>query len=301
MAKSKVHHWWPVGLQNYWIDAAGSLHWVEPDGQTFQKKPKNSQVAKKRHGHTYLRGTQWEDNFEDLFRVDTDFPQTVETLLRVAALNTSTRMPEGKVSEDAICYLIKIDEKLNKKLTLLLLSLLVRSPSLRKRLEQIPTLIGMPASEDVGKMNMKQRFVLAQKLCQTPAANDNFFVVLHSEGGKFIYGDGFLDRLTCNLNLNLLRGHALVPLTPQTAIYVSNRGTANPMANCATLAAPEWMVAWVNEITQTYSCRQLFFRGEKPELSDSFSSGVFQEHDDGNDELIIRLNHLVEMATKTAR
>ena len=63
-SNSREHHWWPVALQAYWTDSRGNVSWIDPGGKIQKKKAKNRKIAKKSHGHSLFRGSDWETNFE---------------------------------------------------------------------------------------------------------------------------------------------------------------------------------------------------------------------------------------------
>jgi hypothetical protein len=146
---SKNHHWWPVGLQKYWTDRRGDLSWIEPNGATKKKRSANKKIGYKRYGHTMLKGSVWESNFESKFDVDNEVhhiisgicdlkpfgrtPSEFFTMLRL------TRKKDRTLRD--MCKFYHLDEKLHRNLLLLLHSLLIRSPSNRSRYEGTPRLI----------------------------------------------------------------------------------------------------------------------------------------------------------------
>ena len=146
--KSKRHHWWPVGLQSYWADEAGYVSWIKPDGSTEKKSFKNQQIGQKRHGHTLFRGSVWHSNFEGEFSIDSKVHDIVDAI--------SGLVPDG-YKQGALKH-YHIDEHTNRDLTMLILSLLIRSPSQRNIYELYPTLANLPPNEDVGKANMSQQY-----------------------------------------------------------------------------------------------------------------------------------------------
>jgi len=89
------HHWWPVGLQSYWADRNGDVSWIEPDGKTEKKRSARRKIGFKIHGHTLLRGTVWESNFEDEFDIDNEVHKVIPAL---QGMKPFGRTPNGPVA-----------------------------------------------------------------------------------------------------------------------------------------------------------------------------------------------------------
>ncbi len=299
---SKDHHWWPVALQGYWADRHGNVSWISPDGKSGKKRFYNRNIGFKRHGHTMLRGKGgWETNFESEFDVDDKIHSIIAALRGLKPLGSSFNdasdvlkllLKKGRGVRDG-CRFYDLDDQVHRDLLLLIHSLLIRSPGFRSKYERYPMQFGLPQSEDVGKANMRQNYLLAKQLCTTGYITLHSFVLLHSPLKKFICGDGCLDWLTGSLTAMRIDGRALVPLTPNLCVYfctLNSRLTSAP--NCASLLAPAWMVDQANEITQIYSGNRLFFQGRPPKLSPHFLEGQFLEHAGHNDTLIDTLDEI---------
>ena len=252
------------------------------------------------HGHTIFKGSVWESNFENEFDVDSEVHNIVTG---IQDLKPFGRTPSEFFSlfklllkKDRtlreMCKFYQLDEQLHRKLALLLLSLLIRSPASRSRYEGYPKIIGLLPDEEVGKSNMAQSYRTAKKLCQTGLISNQYFVLLHSPLKKFIYGDGSLDWLTSSLTANRINGRALLPLTPYTCVYFCTPLAMRTSHNCASLSAAPWMVDWVNEITQIYSKDKIFFNGKAPKLIDAFKQRQFLEHKEKTDTMIEMLDEI---------
>lgn len=297
---SKNHHWWPVGLQQYWADSREDLSWIEPDGTIQKKRPANRKIGYKRHGHTILKGSVWESNFESEFDIDNEVHCVVAS---IRDLKPFGRTPseffsllkllrkKDRTLRD-MCKFYHLDEQLHRNLLLLLHSLLIRSPANRSRYEGYSGMMGRPPDEEVGKVNMVQNYRIAKKLCSTGFVSNQYFVLLHSPLKKFIYGDGSLDWLTSGLIANRINGRALLPLTPHICVYFCTPMAMRTTPNCAALSAAPWMVDWINEITQIYSKDKIFFHGRPPKLIDAFRKKQFLEHTKKSDTLIDMLDEI---------
>jgi hypothetical protein len=301
-SNSRKHHWWPVALQKHWTDKAGDVWWILPDGSVDKKRAHNRKVAQKPHGHTMLRGSVFETNFENLFQdADDGISSVVESLIAIRPFGRTIKevllltklflKPSRKLRD--VCNFSKIDEQLHRKIILMIFSLLLRSPAKRFKYEGYSSLIGRPSSSEVGKGNMNQYFQIAQRLCKQGLLSGQFFVLIHSPYKTFICGDGNLDWLTDALVGNAIRGKALVPLTPHLCVYFCTPMVMREGNNCASFGAPSWMVDWINEIVQIYSQDIIFFRGKPPILSPSYKERKFLEHNTKSDALIEMLDDLV--------
>jgi len=299
--KSREHHWWPVGLQKYWTDKNGDVSWIGPEEKIGKKRAKNRKIAYKSHGHTMLRGSAWETNFEcDFLSADNGISTVLRTLLGLKPLGRTPAEFFGLVTlllrRDRhlhdMCKFYLLDEETQRKLLLLLFSLLIRSPGNRSRFEAYPEVFGMPPDEEVGKANMYQRYKIASELCETGPIANQYFVLIHSPLKKFIFGDGSLDWLTNGLVACRIDGRALVPLTPHLCVYFCASRTIRPKWNCASVSAAPWMVNWINDITQIYSRDKLFFLGKPPKLNEEFRRQQFREHSRNTDRLIDMLDEV---------
>lgn len=300
MPKSKTHHWWPVGLQSYWKDKSGDIWWIEPNGKTDKKRVHNRKVGQKRYGHTISRGTVWERNFEDEFDIDDRVHEIIAVLdqkkplgpgiLEVIA-KLASAFRKGKTLSD-MCRFYDLDDAFRRELLLLVLSLLIRSPARRSEYENYTQLLDLPADEEVGKLNMLTAYQVAKKICQAKSFPNLYVIILHASLKKFICGDGYLDWISNSMWVYRLRGRALIPLTPKLCVYLC---TPNPMRsppNCASLAAPPWMVDQINEFTQIYSKDRLFFKGKPPTLSEFFTRREFLRHAKKELDLISTLDEI---------
>ncbi|WP_461433600.1 hypothetical protein [Hoeflea alexandrii] len=305
--KSKNHHWWPVGLQQYWADRREDLSWIEPDGTIQKKRPANRKIGYKRYGHTILRGSVWESNFESEFDVDNEVHDIVTGIRNLKPFGRTPSefytllklfLKKDRTLRD-ICKFYHLDEKLRRNLLLLMHSLLIRSPASRSKYEAYPSMMDLPPNEDVGKGNMLHSYRIAKKLCHTEQHSNQYFVLLHSPLRKFIFGDGSLDWLTGGLlGTNRISGRALLPLTPHICVYFCTPIAMGSTTNCASLSAPPWMVEWVNQITQIYSKEKLFFLGRPPKLIDAFRQRQFLEHSEKTDALIDMLDQVADDAVR---
>ncbi|MEI9403547.1 hypothetical protein [Mesorhizobium argentiipisi] len=305
--KSKNHHWWPVGLQSHWANYAGDVSWIEPSGNIISKRTANRKIGFKIHGHTILRGSAWESSFEAEFDIDNEVHKIIAALKALRPFGWTPReffsliklrFKKNTTLRDR-CKYYHLDETLHRNLLLLMHSLLIRSPANRSRYESYSRFVGRPPDEEVGKLNMMQRYALAKKLCQTGLISNQYFVLLHSPWDRFIFGDGSLDWMTNGLAGNRISGRTLIPLTPHLCVYFCTPMSMRPTPNCASLLAAPWMVDWINDITQVYSKDKLFFLGKAPKLTEAFRQAQFLEHKKKSDDLIEMLDEIAGFGRET--
>lgn len=251
-----------------------------------------------------LRGGVWETNFEREFDIDNQVHNIIaylrqlkplgNTLLEFVALLRLGLKRDRTLAD--LCKIHHINDQYSRDLLLLIYSLLIRSPSNRFKNASFPSHFGLPVSDDAGKANVRQSYLLAKRACQNGAMTNRFFVVLHSDWKRFICGDGYLDWLSSSLPS--VRGRALIPLTPNLCIYVCTPMVMRKGRNCASLRAAPWMVDQINEIVQIYSRDKLFFLGRKPQLTNEFSKRQFLEHADYSVDLLDMFDEIAEPKSK---
>jgi hypothetical protein len=306
-SNSSRHHWWPVGLQYYWSDKAKNVSWIEADGKISKKRYDKRNIAFKLRGHTSFPKDDWEHNFEGEFNIDSAVHSIIDW---VNSLKPYGRTPteffgllklffkkERTLSD--VCKFYKLDETLHRDLLLFMFSLLIRSPANRWRYEQFPSRFGLPADENIGKLNMSQNYGIAQRLCDGGLISNQYFVFLHSSFKNFICGDGTLDWLTSNLSSNRISGQAIIPITPKLCIYFSTPMQMRSAKNCASLTVADWMVDRINEISQIYSKDKLFFLGGTPKLTEAFRKRQFLEHKNRTDDLLEMLDEIAGIKKST--
>lgn len=240
------------------------------------------------------KGTIWESNFEDDFTIDNDIHYIVSSLKNLKPLGSNLNelseiirfLFRKRRKPSDLCKFYDLDDLLHRKLLLLILSLLIRSPSGRAHREGYSQMIGLPPDEETGKANIFQDYRTATSLCENCRDSRHFFVLIHSPLKRFIFGDGMLDWLTTSLSAGRIEGRALVPLTPHLCVYFCTPYGSKRQSNCASLIAAPWMVNYINEITQIHSKEKLFFLGKAPVLSDAFRQGKFLWYGERSDYLI---------------
>ena len=106
-------------------------------------------------------------------------------------------------------------------------------------------------------------------------AGDGKFAILLSKGREFNFGDGFHHNVRSPVQ-GMPSPRMLVPVTPKIAVIyvIPSRWRVEPRLVRRTLTSKE--VAWVNCAVQVHSKSEIFFRSEKPWITDAFRDQAFQ-------------------------
>ena len=186
----------------------------------------------------------------------------------------------------------RIGEKNKNEILNVCLSLLIRSPSNRNRLEHSGRIFGLPREEEVAKLNMLSQVRGLRELVKSGFRSNLFPLIIYSYRKEFIFGDGMLDGITGGISNGQLRGSALVPLTPHVCIFLCSPFGVRQDRNAGILIAPEWMVEQINEITQIYSRDVLFYATKQPRLHANFKRQEFLTFKYHSNDLIFNLRDL---------
>jgi hypothetical protein len=264
----KRHHWWPQSVSQFWLNSTGGINRLTPDGMVKSLTPINTGVIG--NGHYIKLGkpgeaTPWDENFESEFATaDENFPRIIAWLngldRREAPLEISRRR---RTIEQAITDL-QMAEVIE-----CLVSLAVRSPMHREKAVVLP-------EELRGALPERERNVLigsnvrhSHQRTIRALQGGGKLMVIYSPEREFIFGDGFFNNITppCDIITN---AKIVVPLTPwMTAIYARPRSyRIDP--RLVTLTATGAEVDILNGAIQIHARRQIFYRSERPKISEAF-------------------------------
>ncbi|NLH79257.1 MAG: DUF4238 domain-containing protein [Phyllobacteriaceae bacterium] len=275
--KTELHHWWPRTLSDHWSAADGMVSVIRPNG-TMHRAPPGAFGAST-NAHHIKTGGHWDSTFEPIFNEpDSEIAAFVQWL---GTLETSLASPDQPMIERILPQ--PLPDERAAQTTRVTASLLARSPSIRASIKQTTEYY-------------RRRFGLADPIADKTliAANQRGlydayrkrmmrgrWAVLFSDEREFIAGDGFLHNFPASrdaLNAGL---KLVLPILPTaTIVYMSPmQYPTEPRLVTLRLGAEE--VDRLNAITQVYASEFLFYRDEKPELSDAFQCGEhrqFQYH-----------------------
>lgn len=270
--KSERHHWWPVCVSEYWKNAAGIVHWLLPDGSERTAPPKNFGVIG--NGHLIKLASRrgetspWDENFEQEYALaDSNFPRVIDWL---SGLNRK-RVENAPTRADRFLHQAASDERISL-LVECLVSLAVRSPMNRAAAVGLAEKLRGPISEPersalIGS-NMRRAHGRAVKSIGTRGK----FVVLFSPDREFIFGDGFFHNITTPGNAPF-SPQILAPITPEMSVLlaVPMQYSLEPRLTTIVVSAEE--ADALNRAVQVYAGDAVFYRAERPELTDEFRLG----------------------------
>lgn len=163
-------------------------------------------------------------------------------------------------------------------------SLIVRSPQFRNRIrvgvEYFRKQMGLrdyaadKALIGLNMRNCQREFV--RSIAGPEKSGTGKFCVLHSDSAEFIFGDGFLH----NFNSPLATSSSLrcvLPLTPTIGVIYGQTLRCWSWPRVFTLRATVAEVAEINNIIQIYARDFLFYRTQRPAITDAFTRQQFLE------------------------
>ena len=257
------HHWWPKSLSQYWTDDEGLISRIDTEGKISRSTP--IATARISDGHNIRLGSPWDTTFEqDFDRPDSSFPRVVALLESLVEVHFQC----GPTQESGYCAHACEESDLNT-LCECLVSLAVRSPKFRQGVVGFVQYVRSSVPKEELKrliaINMRQTYSLIIE----NSLGHGKFLVLFSNSGEFIYGDGFYHNLSSG-SQHMSNSRILIPLTPRIAVLYAMPTEYMVEPRLVTLEAGDEMVSMVNETVQIYSKECLFYRFEQPGLTDYF-------------------------------
>lgn len=286
--KSERHHWWPENVSELWADPKGGVHWLSPDGKVRRSTPANFGVIG--NGHLIKLGADphaynpWDESFESEFQnADSNFPHVIRQLDRLDRCGPPFERPVADriMSQD-------IPDELFEQLIECVISLAARSPSHREKGAAYPEQLRgrLPMRERNALIGVNIRHTLRNALRNTGGRGK--ILVLFSPEREFIFGDGFFNNLTLQGD-HWHNPKILAPLTPWMSVLFTRplQYTTNPRLFTMTITSAE--ADGLNQAVQIYSKDTIFYRSERPIISEDFAQAkhrIFADHRNSVDELI---------------
>lgn len=281
--KSEKHHWWPECVSKHWKNANGNVHWLKPNGEVVVSRPKNFGLIRNGHYIKLSRNagevTPWDQNFEPFFDdADGGFPSVITWLqsLERQDVRGAETLADRFVPQDST------DEQI-AQLVESIVSLAVRSPMQRqtavRTAEAIRGVDRLPERERNTLMALNMRD--SQRTTVSQIGTRGKFVVLYSPKREFIFGDGFFHNISspvqpCQLNSFKM----LVPVTPEICVLYANPSQYNPEPRLFTFMVTAEEADRLNDVVQVYSCNNVFYRSEKPEILRDYAEGEHKQYSD---------------------
>lgn len=266
---SKRHHWWPECVSRRWADETGGVTRLSPDEKTLTGKPSGFGVIG--HGHTIKlgppgQGTGWDQNFEDEFRnADDRFPYVIDWLENLDFVANSNKPRRQRfVPQPA-------SEKQFGDMVESVVSLAVRSPMTRHCAVSVAERLRgpLPTRERNSLIGLNMRYMHRDAVRSFGSRGKA--AAIYSPDREFIFGDGFFHNLVTNMPPHEPR--ILAPLTPRLALLyaIPMRYMTEPRLSTLVIGAGETDA--LNDAVQVHACDMVFYRNEKPVLTDVFRSG----------------------------
>lgn len=275
--KTELHHWWPRTLANHWTAGDGMVSVIRPDGTVHRAPP--GAFGAITNAHHIKIGGPWDSTFEPIFNEpDNEMAEFVQWL---ATLETALGAPNRPMVERIAPH--PLPEESAMQVARIAASLLARSPSIRASIKRTTEyyrhsfgLANPTADKSLIAANQRGLYDAYRKRMM-----HGRWAILFSDELEFIAGDGFLHNFPASQDA-LNSGLKLVlPILPTaTIIYMlPMQYPTEPRLVTLRLGADE--VQQFNAITQVYASNFLFYRDDKPQLTDAFRHGEhrqFQYH-----------------------
>lgn len=270
------HHWWPTTLQRSWCDHDDNISIVRSSGEEFSAKPGSFGAIN--HAHSELRGTPWASTFEHIFtQSDDDITAFPEWLTKIDSKNISNHRP---MVERIIPQTISKNEQ--QMLARITASLLARSPRVRyiiksgnenfRRAQNWPD---QTVDKSLVAANQKGLYDAYRRHMESSGR----WGILFSDEKEFIAGDGFFHNFPTS-QIYMHSGKKLIlPILPTAAIIFMSPMSYPSEPKLVTLRLNSHEVETINKITQIYASDFIFFRNEKPNLTEDFKTGKYQEYE----------------------
>lgn len=272
--KSARHHWWPRCVSKHWVGLDKKVGRLTPDGSVRRVSASNLGSVSNAH---LIRldpdvGTFWDEDFEGEFSLaDAKFPRVIQWLEVIGA--KATRRPKEERYQYAD---IEATQQNLRDLAVCLVSLAVRSPSNRESVASMVRHVRDDPSIPKGEIdNLVGANIRHDQRRLSERAGEGKFAILSSQRREFIFGDGFHHNVRSPVQ-GMPSPRMIVPVTPKIAVIyvIPRRWRVDPCLVCKSLTSEE--VEWVNYGIQVYSKSEIFFRSEKPSITDAFRDQMFQ-------------------------
>jgi hypothetical protein len=158
-----------------------------------------------------------------------------------------------------------------------LVSLAIRSPMNRRAFGRIVERgRGRPVPERERNLLIAANMRGSLRKVVDSIGNRAKFAVIFSQGREFIFGDGFYHNVVAAINAPL-SPTVLAPLTPELSVLMATpaRYTAEPKLSTIVVSNEE--VNALNLIVQIYAKEEIFYRAERPPLTEHFTANEHRE------------------------
>jgi len=261
---------WPLGRR------FGGVHWLLPDGEERRARPDAFGVIGNGHfiklGNRSGDTTPWDQNFEREFHdADDRFPAVIDWL---EGLRYEPRI--GKNRRDRFVPQASSDEQFGQMVESLT-SLAIRSPMTREACVSLAERFRGPLPErernSLITANMRD---MHRRAVRDLGISGKATAIL-SPDREFIFGDGFYHNLTSPAGTPH-SPRILVPVTPRLAVLYARPIQYSTEPRLSTLLITADETEALNEVVQVYARNALFYRSEKPEITQDFRAGKHRHY-----------------------
>lgn len=260
---------------------------MRPDGETTRAKPENFGVIG--NGHHIKFGdprttSPWDESFEYAFQsADNNFPKVIDWLERLPCGSAPCDQPIAA----RFCTHKTTDEQFSQLIECVV-SLAVRSPMHRnaavRTAEHLRGTIEPRERNAIVGLNIRHSLQNALK----QIGGRGKALVVFSPNREFVFGDGFFNNLTPPAD-HILNPRLFVPLTPRMAVLFTRPSSYLVEPRIVSLVVSDSESEILNRSIQIYSKEEIFYRSERPIITDNFSQGQhleYADHDNPIDQLI---------------
>lgn len=275
--KTAYHHWWPTVVSKRWLNSENKVHQILCNQKTITHKVTNkANFGSRKDAHTIKISTSpsfWDVCYENEFdKADTSFPEILDWLNSV-----HPQEPVKNISFKNRFHTIETTEDQHNDLMECILSLVIRSPRFRDSIDrEIRSYQGEtffprpPSNETLIKVNQRYTFQTFKDNLQGRGK----FVILVSKDREFIFGDGFYQNYNSSSHPPI-HPQIIVPLTPHRCVFYTRPQFCFTEPETVTMTLTNEETDFINLTTQIYSCNELFYKSQKPNLEDAFTQKKF--------------------------
>lgn len=268
----KRHHWWPVCVSKHWADADGGVHRLSPHGEIQRARPESFGVIG--NGHFIKLGesdepSPWDHNFEGEFQsADDAFPHVIKWLDSLDRAGPPFEIP----LRDRIMPQPAPDKRLHE-LVECIVSLAVRGPMYRERAVALAEDLRGPLPERKRNGLIGANMQRSQREAVKALCGRGKLMIIYSPEREFIFGDGFFHNLYAPVQ-HLSNAKILAPITPWMSVLFAYPTSYRVEPRLVTMTATMQETDRLNQAVQVYSGDQIFYRSEKPIITDAYKRGT---------------------------
>lgn len=272
--KQELHHWFPRGMQRRWADPVGKkLSRVNAAGAVCEWSPHSRRRKAAKHGA--IKGGHFIDlgdspfarSFEHSFGKIDHRGATFLDLLD--AFIKSVTHDSNSAGE-----LIKFLASRPNFVWLWAASLLLRSPGTREGFHQSAAAYGAPPCNNVASSSIESYWERAKYHAGIRAGKRRFGIYV-SKGAEFYFGEGLSESFIPSLQTSWVQGGCYIPILPNACLWIP---TPQSERKSFISYCDDTVVLRIKKFTAHASCKELFYRSQKP--SDEFIQmlGVFDAY-----------------------